>query len=112
MEMATPRVQANNAEYIRKKLAAQLGNDPLNDPLWGRLGWTYLALDNVTAAAACARTALKLRPYNARYRLLQAHVLLVDGKSAEVAKILAGAVQSNAMFFLSLIHISEPTRPY
>ncbi len=99
MEMATPRVQANNAEHVRKKLAAQLGNDPLNDPLWSRLGWTYLALDNVTAAAACARTALRLRPYNARYRLLQAHVLLVDGKSAEIAKILAGAVQSSAMFF-------------
>ena len=99
MGMATPRVQANNAEHVRKKLAAQLGDDPLNDPLWGRLGWTYLALDNVTAAAACARTALRLRPYSARYRLLQAHVLLVDGKSTEIAKILAGAVQSNAMFF-------------
>ena len=99
MEMAATRVQANNVEHIRKKLAAQLGEDPLNDPLWSRLGWTYLALDNVSAAAACARTALRLRPYSARYHLLQAHVLLVDGKSAEIAKILAGAVQSNAMFF-------------
>jgi hypothetical protein len=96
---AKPHIAANNVTRVRDKLLDATQQQPLDEAQWARLAWVWLALDDAVKARYCTERALRIRPYHSRYKLLLAHVMLIQGKPQTVAATLAGALQSSADFF-------------
>ncbi len=96
---AARKVRTRRLDQEIERLKEALKNDPGGDETWGRLAWAHLARKDVKAAEACARAALRIRPYNARHMLVLALCRLAQGQTEGSGTLLAHATQASAVPF-------------
>lgn len=94
---ATAKSKFENANILSEveKAKADLALNPGNERDWARLSWAQLAAEQFDAAESSALTALRIRPYHARYNAHLARCLLANGKPGRVPLFLARAQQCN-----------------